>query len=63
MKTKKEKLNDNSCNECNENCSTLKLKYNNIIYWLCDDCYVEHLKESDLGLDMALDYKIDKWGF
>ena len=50
MKTIKEKLDDNSCNECNENCSTLKLKYNDIIYWLCDDCYVEHLKESDLGV-------------
>ena len=58
-----EKLNNNSCNECNENSSTLKLKYNDTIYWLCDDCYVEHLKESDLGLDMALDYKINKWGF
>ena len=50
MKTIKEKLDDNSCNECNENCSTLKLKYNDIVYWLCDDCYVEHLKESDLGV-------------
>jgi hypothetical protein len=39
--------NNNSCNECNENFSTLKLKYNDTVYWLCDDCYVEHLKEDE----------------
>ena len=24
---------------------------------------INHIKESDLGLDMALDNKINKWGF
>jgi NAD-dependent SIR2 family protein deacetylase len=50
IKMIKGKLDDNSCNECNENCSTLKLKYSDTVYWLCDDCYVEHLKKSDLGV-------------
>ena len=44
---KKYTLKDNSCNECNENCSTLNLKYNNKVYWLCDDCYIKHLKEDE----------------
>jgi len=24
---------------------------------------INHIQESDLGLDMALDYKLNKWGF
>ena len=42
------KRKDNSCNECNENCSTLNLKYNDKVYWLCDDCYVEYLKKDKI---------------
>jgi len=41
-----EKLDKNHCNECNENCSTVMLKYSNKKYWLCDDCYTEHMKED-----------------
>jgi hypothetical protein len=24
---------------------------------------INHIQESDLGLDMALDHKLNKWGF
>lgn len=42
-----EKLNKNHCDECNENCSTVMLKYSNTKYQLCDDCYNEYLKEDE----------------
>ena len=42
----KEKLDINHCNFCDENCSTIMLKYIDTKYWLCDDCYNEHLKED-----------------
>jgi ribosomal protein L37AE/L43A len=47
MKTMKKKIDPNHCDECEENCSTLTLEYNNTTYWLCDDCYNEHLKENE----------------
>ena len=42
-----EKLDKNHCDQCDENCSTIMLKYSNTKYWLCDDCYNEYLKEDE----------------
>lgn len=40
-------VDDFSCDECNKNKSLNQLKYNEVIYYLCDDCYEEHLKEDE----------------
>ena len=44
----KNNLVDNfSCDECKTNKSENELKYNHVIYYLCDDCYSEHIKEDE----------------
>jgi hypothetical protein len=34
------------CDECKEHDSENILNYNNVLYYLCEDCYDEHLKEE-----------------
>jgi|TARA_R110000868_G_scaffold124672_1_gene329437 thiamine biosynthesis lipoprotein ApbE len=36
-----------SCHECNYDEGTNLLKYDQSIYYLCDDCYEEHMKEEE----------------
>jgi len=36
-----------SCHECNYEEGTNLLKYDQSIYYLCDDCYEEHIKEEE----------------
>ena len=38
---------DLKCDECKDSDSENILNYNNILYYLCDDCYREHMKESE----------------
>ena len=37
-----------SCHECNYDEGTNLLKYDQSIYYLCDDCYEEHMKEEEI---------------
>jgi len=46
LQMNKKKLDPNHCDNCNENCSTIILKYNNKKYWFCDDCHNNHSKED-----------------
>ena len=39
-------MEDKKCNECdNENENILN--YNNILYYLCNDCYVDYMNENE----------------
>ena len=54
---------DFKCDDCKDSDSENILKYNHVLYYLCDDCYEDRMKESDEDLQDALNYKINKWGF
>jgi hypothetical protein len=36
-----------SCHECDNDEGINLLKYNQSVYYLCDDCYEEHMKEEE----------------
>ena len=36
-----------SCHECNDDEGINLLKYDQSIYYLCDDCYEEHMKDEE----------------
>ena len=38
---------DFKCDECENSDSENILNYNGTLYYLCDDCYEEHMKESE----------------
>jgi len=49
-----------SCHECNYDEGTNLLKYNESIYYLCDDCYEEHKKENKQSIFIDPLQKINK---